>query len=173
MVAAGSMLGCGRPTGVPESSPDSTQKLPFDREASSKGRSPSQTLIPTSSRLSEGTPLVVSLRKELTSASARTGDSFEGIIDEPLVVDEQALIGRGTAVTGRVLEAQPSKGNHSPGYLRIALVSVDLRGRTVPIDTSSIFVKAKGAGRAGAGPEIVFTPDRRLTFRLVQAIELP
>jgi hypothetical protein len=171
---------CGKPTGVPEPSPTNTQKLPFDRESRSTGVSPTQSLIPPT-RLNEGTSLTVRLQKPLSSATASAGDSFEGIIDEPVVVDDQPLIARGAAVTGRVLDAKHSGGNRDPGYLRIALVSIDVAGKTVLIDTSSIFAKAKSPskeGRTAGGAdvpnrEIVFTPDRRLTFRLAQAADLP
>ena len=176
-------VGCGRPTGVPDPSPANTQKLPFDRESPTKGLSPSKSLIPATTPLAEGTSLAIHLQKTLSSASAQAGDSFEGTLDEPVVVDGQPLIARGAAVTGRVLDAKPSGSGRNSGYLRIALLSVDVGGKTVLIDTSSIFAKAKGGSHGdradkGAGmdtnaKEIVFTPDRRLTFRLVQAAELP
>lgn len=179
-------LACGRPTGVPQPSPGSAQKLPFDRESRSSGISPSQSMIPATTRLAEGTSIAIHLRKALSSASAQVGDSFEGMLDEPVVADGQTLIARGAAVTGRVLDAQHSNGSRDPGYLRIALVSVDVAGKTVLIDTSSVFAKAKTKAKDGSHHEraaadtgvvtnledIVFTPERRLTFRLVQAVDL-
>jgi len=178
--------GCGKPTGVPEPSPDSTQKLPFDRESQSQGISPSQSLIPATRHLAEGTAMAIRLATTLSSASAHAGDSFKGTLDDPVVVDGQPLISSGAAVTGRVLDAKHSAGGRDPGYLRIALVSVDVAGKTVLIDTSSIFSKAKvGAhdGRPSPGlvanpaavanqKDVVFTPDRRLTFHLAQAVDL-
>ena len=83
----------------------------------------------------------------------------------------QTLVPRGTAVVGRVLDAKQSVGNER-GYLRIALVSVEVGGKTVLIDTSSIFAKA-GARDGGATKEVVLTPERRLTFHLTQGVELP
>jgi hypothetical protein len=182
LLALAFAVACERPTGLPDSSASDAQKLPFDRESSSRGISPSQSLVPASSHLPEGTTIVVRLRKELSSASSHAGDSFEGALDEPVTADAQALIARGATVTGRVLDAKPSSGRN-PGYLRIALVSVDVAGKTVLIDTSSIFVKAKVSAqservRPDSAPatnpkEIVFTPDRRLTFRLAQPADLP
>lgn len=183
VLVLGFAVACGKPTGVPEPSPGNAQKLPFARESRSNGISPSQSLIPPTTHLAEGTSIAIRLRNALSSASAQAGDSFEGTLDEPVVVDGQPLIARGAAVTGRVLDAKHSGSGRNPGYLRIALVSVDVAGKTVLINTSSVFAKAKGGSHdksaaAGAGvvtnqKEVVFTPDRRLTFHLAQAAELP
>ena len=181
---------CGRPTsdsgGNASSSADS-QKLPFDRQPRSTGISPSQSLIPSATKLPEGTPIPIRLRSELSSASAHPGDTFGAIVDEPVVVDGQTLIDRGTPATGRVLEAKPSANSleHSPapGYLRIVLVSLTVAGRPVMIETSSIFAKGgvheernRATGAASAvsrkDKDIVFGIDRRLTFRLTQTIDL-
>jgi len=177
---------CGRPTsdsgGNASSSADS-QKLPFDRQPRSTGISPSQSLIPSATKLPEGTPIPIRLRSELSSASAHPGDTFGAIVDEPVVVDGQTLIDRGTPATGRVLEAKPSANSLAPGYLRIVLVSLDVGGRPVKIETSSIFAKGgvheernRATGAASAvsrkDKDIVFGIDRRLTFRLTQTIDL-
>lgn len=172
-------VACGKPTGIPEPSPGNTQKLPFDRESRSKGISPSQSLIPPTTRLAEGASMTIHLQKTLSSASAQAGDSFEGTLDDPVVVDGQPLIPRGSAVTGRVLDAKPSGSGRNLGYMRIALVSVNVGGKTVLIETSSIFAKAASQGeRAAAGAvtnqkDVVFAPDHRLTFRLVHSADLP
>lgn len=181
LLALALAVACGKPTGVPQPSPNGVQTLPFDRGARSDGISPSQSLIPPTKRLAEGTPIAIRLQTTLSSTSAYAGDSFDGAIDEPVVVDGQPLIARGAAVVGRVLDAQHSTGARNPGYLRITLVSVNVAGKTVLIDTSSIFAKGssqdrRAGGASGGGTnrsDIVFTPDRRLTFHLTQAINLP
>ncbi len=183
---------CGRPTsdsgGSASSSADS-QKLPFDRQPRSTGISPSQSLIPSATKLPEGTPILIRLQSALSSASAHAGDTFGAIVDEPVVVDGQTLIDRGTPATGRVLEAKPSAHSpgHSPapGYLRIVLVSLTVAGRPVMIETSSIFVKggvheernratgaASSASRKDRDRDIVFGIDRSLAFRLTQTVDL-
>jgi hypothetical protein len=181
---------CGRPTsdsgGSASNSADS-QKLPFDREPRSTGISPSQSLIPSARKLPEGTPIPIRMRSALSSASAHAGDTFGAIVDEPVVIDGQTLIDRGTPATGRVLEAKPSANSpgrdSAPGYLRIVLVSLNVGGRPVMIETSSIFAKggsreernsatgtASGASRKDR--DIVFGIDRRLNFRLAQTVDL-
>jgi hypothetical protein len=172
-------VGCGKPTGVPQPSPDSVQKLPFDRESRPNGISPSQSLIPPTKRLVEGTSVSIRLRTTLSSATAHAGDGFEGVLDEPVAVDAQPLISAGAAVVGRVLDAHRSSGDHNPGYLRIALVSVNVAGKTILLDTSSIFAKGSSrdahahAGTGGRARDIAFTADRRLTFHLTEDTDLP
>jgi len=188
------ICGCGRPTsdsgGNASNSADS-QKLPFDRQPRPTGISPSQSLIPSATKLPEGTPIPIRLQSALSSASAHAGDSFSATVDEPVVIDGQTLIDRGAPATGRVLEAKPSANSLgrslerslAPGYLRIVLVSLTVAGRPVMIETSSIFAKggvreepnsATGAasGASRKDRDIVFGIDRRLTFRLAQTVDL-
>jgi len=167
---------CSRPPASPDSS-KSLQRLPFAQEPPTSTPS-GHSLVPPI-MVPEGTFLTVRLTRPLSSVSAHAGDGFEGEIDEPIVVDQQTLLPRGAKVSGRVVDAKSGDGPRSPGYLRVTLVSVNAAGRTILIDTSSIFAKAtprndrpSAAGPSSASNDFVFTPDRRLTFRLAQAIDL-
>lgn len=182
LMALAIFVSCSKPTGVPDPSTRNGQKLPFDREAGTKGISPSQSLVPPTRRLLEGASITVHLRNTYSSATARAGDTFQATLDAPVIVEEQPLIPRGAPVLGRVLDAQrATEGGRNPGYLRLALVSVGVGGKSIAIETSSIFAKgnaidehasevsADGVNRS----DIVLTPDRRLTFHLTQPIDLP
>jgi len=190
LLALGFLCACSRPPSDNSSSPDS-QNLPFDREPRSTGISPSQSLIPSTTKLPEGTPIPVRLQSTLSSASAHAGDIFSAIIDEPVVIDGQTLVVAGTPATGRVLEAKPSASSRGsslePGYLRIVLVSLKFGGKQVMIETSSIFAKggtreirnsamgkASGVGQQenSKGKDIEFGIDRRFNFRLAQTVDL-
>ena len=145
-------VGCekqtGVPTGVPADDPatsstaDDPQKPPFDHDAQSTVNSPSPSLVPFVAKLPAGTPITIRLESAVSSASAHAGDRFQGVLDEPIVIEGQTVAPRGAAVTGRVLAAKSSGRLQDPGYLRIALVSLDVGGKPVAIDTSSIFAKA-------------------------------
>ena len=193
ILTLGLLCACGRPPADDASNADS-QKLPFDRQPRVNGISPGQALLPSTTKLPEGTVLSIRLQSELSSASSHTGDTFNGTVDEPAVIDGRTLVGRGTPATGRVLEAKPSQtraGAFEPGYLRIVLVSLNVDGRTVMIETSSIFAKSTfrddrnnaSSGASGAtgkdkdgdkdrNRNIVFAIDRRLNFRLAQPVDL-
>jgi hypothetical protein len=121
--------------------------------------------------LPEGKSIAIRLRAPLSSASAHAGETFDGTIEEPITDEGQTLVPRGAAVVGRVLDAKHSAGNDR-GYLRIALVSMEVGGKTVLVETSSIFAKA-GARDGGTAKEVVLTPERRLTFHVTQGVELP
>ena len=179
---------CGHPPAENSTNPDS-QRLPFDREPRSTGISPSQSLIPSTTSLPERTPIAVHLESVLSSASSHAGDTFRATLDEPIVIDGKTLVAGGTSATGRVLEAKPSATSpdrsSEPGYLRIVLVSLNVGGRSVMIETSSIFAKggpredrtpptgsASGAGQKDKDKDIVLGIDRRLNFRLAQTVDL-
>jgi len=183
LLTLGLLCACGRPPADNASKAADAQKLPFDRQPRSTGISPSQSLIPSTTKLPEGTPIPIRLQSALSSASSHAGDTFRATLDEPVVIEGQTLVARGTPATGRVLEAKPSTNSLEPGYLRIVLVSLDVGGRPVMIETSSIF--AKGGSREERNPatgaasgstqkdkDIVLGIDRRLNFRLAQSIDL-
>ncbi len=196
------LCACGRPPAENASNSDA-QKLPFNRQPRSTGISPSQSLIPSTTKLPEGTPIPIRVQSALSSASSHAGDTFSATIDEPVVIDGQMLIARGTPATGRVLEAKPAasslgrslesspessvgsslESSLEPGYLRIVLVSLNVGGRTVMIETSSIFAKGgsreernsatgTASGVSQKDKDVVFSRGRRLNFRLAQTVDL-
>jgi hypothetical protein len=136
-------------------------------------------------KLREGTPITIRLLSTLSSASARTGDTFEGTLDDPIVIEGQTVIRRGSAVTGKVLAAKDSERHHNRGYLRLALISLNVDGKPMTIETASLFIKAGPHDRTSNAPKSAFAPETggkkevsfdvewRLTFRLARSLELP
>ena len=143
-------LGCDHQAGVPVvtseplSSTDDAH-LPFDREAQKDGISPTSSVIPPGAQLPAGTPVTIRLRTPLSSATASAKDKFEGVLDDPIIVNERVLAKRGTVVTGKVLGARPRTPLQSPGYLRLVLSTILIDGKPVAVRTTSNFLK--GAGR--------------------------
>jgi hypothetical protein len=140
------MLGCSsHPADNPQASNSDTtdtssnSKLPFDG-APKKGLFSGNSLVPKEVNLAAGTPVTVRLQNAIGSDTATAGDSFDAVLDEPLVVDGQTVAPKDTAVRGRVLAVRKSGRLHNSGYLRIGLSSMELDGKSVPIQTSSIFV---------------------------------
>jgi len=190
-----SLCTCGRPPADNPARSAETQNLPFDSQPQAAGVSPSQSLVPSATILPEGTPIAVRLESALSSASSHAGDTFYAFVDEPIMIDGQALVAPGVVATGRVLEAKASSRQSArgdshqsplePGYLRIALVSLNVEGRRVGIETTSIFAKggareerspatraSSGVARTGKIGDIELGGDRHLSFRLAQAVEL-
>jgi hypothetical protein len=130
-----------------------------------------------------GTPIAIRLKSSLSSATARAGESFEAVLDEPVVVHGKVVIPRGAIATGRIVAAKPSDGQESSGYVRLALSAITMNGKSQPIQTSSIF--AKGGAREFLSSnlatdsnhpitigiaDVQFAPAHRFTFRLKEAI---
>jgi hypothetical protein len=136
------------------------QKLPFDRDAQKNGISPTGSLVPMPSNLPAGTPITIRLQSGVSSATSHSGDTFDAVLDEPVIIQGQTVIPRGAAVTGRVVEAKSSGHLQDPGYLRLTLDKVSLNGKAVSLQTSSVFAKGGShekrnlemiGGGAGAG----------------------
>jgi len=131
LVLAGLAAGCGAgaqpPTTVAVSdTPASQQQPPF---AESKA-----LVVPAN------TAIYVRLQQSISSATAQSGQNFSAELDEPLLVDGKTLAPKGAAVTGKVVAARESGHLHNAGYLRITLSSITLNGKTVPLQTNSVFV---------------------------------
>lgn len=154
------LAGCGMVSSNPQAAapdPSSGSAAPFSSRAESAlGMKPDVPAI----TIPAGTPIGVRLQNSISSASATSGDHFDAVIDEAVVVAGQVVIPKGANATGRVVAAKSSGRLHDPGYLRLALSSVSVNGKDVPVQSSSIF--AKGAshkkrnlamigGGAGAG----------------------
>jgi hypothetical protein len=190
-----SLCACSRPPADDSAKSADSQKLPFDRQPRASGISPSQTLIPSNTRLPEGTPIPIRLKSVLSSTSSHAGDTFAAVVDEPVTIDGQVRVAADTPALGRVLEAKAGvaarensrESVQEPGYLRIVLVSLTMGNRQIAIETSSIFAKGGSrdehnqAGNRAASARakerdhennIVFGVDRHLNFRLAQTVDL-
>jgi len=160
-VLAGVLLatGCGSvPSTVSAAQPtgnlNPAATLPFASEKKPSAVPEKDVSIPT------GTLVSVRLQQMVSSASAHPGEEFAAVLAEPLVSDGQTIAPQGATVTGRVVAARKSGHLHDSGYLRLALVSVDVNGKAVPLHTSSVFAMGGShkkrnlaliGGGAGAG----------------------
>jgi len=139
MVLAVLAVGC---SSVPEHakaepSADGSAALPFSSSNSSTASS--HSLVPDELTVPAGTPISVRMQSSVSSASSHEGDVFSAVLDDPLVVQGKTVAPRGAAVKGKVLAARSSGRLHNSGYLRLALVSVEMNGKAVPVHTSSVF----------------------------------
>jgi hypothetical protein len=141
-VGSTGMTACSRQFAIPGSSETANRsQLPFDRVSDRGGISPTDGFA--ADGIPAGTELTIRLQIPLSSADSRAGDSFQAVLDEPLIVGGTTLVPRGSPITGSVTAAKPSRGLHDLGFLRLTLASIAMNGKSIPIQTSSIF--AKGA----------------------------
>jgi hypothetical protein len=134
-------LACSRQPAVgslDEPVPDNSQ-LPFERSPNRNGIPPTTAIrflgIPA------GTPVAVRLQTPISSESAHSGDSFQGFLDDPIIIQGQTVVARGSQISGRVVTARPSDRLQHPGYLRITLSTIAVADKPQPVQTNSRFVK--------------------------------
>jgi hypothetical protein len=151
---------------------DSSKPLPFNSSA-----------LPV---LPAGTLLTVRLENTLTSSKSDAGKTFQAVVEEPVTVDGRTVIPRDAPVKGRVESARVSGTNRRSGYLRLALDSIRVGDKEMPLPTSSLFARGvigtagensampgSAAHSIAARPQIVvLNKGRRLTFRLTAAVDL-
>jgi len=124
-----------------------------------------------SQNLPAGTLLTVRLKNPISAENLGTNARFEAIVDEPVVIEGNKLVPRGTTVAGRVESARASNVRRNRGYVRLALDSIHLAGANLQIQTSSLFVRGNPDDtQAGQGEmaQIRLEKGRRLTFRLTE-----
>jgi hypothetical protein len=124
-----------------------------------------------------GTMLTVRLKAPITADKPGASGTFEAVVDEPLMIDGNILIPRGSTVAGRVESALAFKATRNRGYVRLILDSIDVAGRELPVQTSSLFARGNLGNLAGAGGDasvavIHLEKGRRLTFRLTEPVYL-
>jgi hypothetical protein len=182
------------------SSPGGGQALPFhpdtDNASAGDGAHPAVSPDPKPATglpfrsglhprvLPAGTLLTVQLENSLSTTTVHAGDSFTASVAAPLTMDGDTLIARGSAVTGCVesmqsLAAHPGLTQPS-GYFRLTLNAIDVEGRPVALQTSSLFARGtsqppsilSSASVSDRSDGVRVQKGRRLTFRLTAPVTL-
>jgi hypothetical protein len=192
-------LGCERPAEVQtaDAAPTDQHQVPFHaapttsdaaQDTSQATQESPETGLPfqESRNLPAGTLLTVRLKYPISAENSGVKETFEAVVDEPVVIEGNRLVPRGASVAGRVESAQSSSVRRNHGYVRLALDSIHLAGANLPVQTSSLFVKGnasarlapQGDKREAQGAEIRpseplpgvirLEKGRRLTFRLTE-----
>ncbi|MGZ4816321.1 MAG: hypothetical protein ACXVZV_12980, partial [Terriglobales bacterium] len=116
-----------------QSAPFSGSTTQNSESSEHKGFFSRESSVPDNLTVPAGTVVNVRLQQNsISSASASAGQSFDAVLDEPLVVNGKTVAPRGAAVTGRVVEAKSSGRLHDSGYLRLTLSAITLNGKSVP-----------------------------------------
>lgn len=119
--------------------------------------------------LPAGTLLTVRLKTSVYASTSPSESSFEAVVEQAVVVDGNTIIPKGANVAGRVESAQTSKIKPNRGYVRLALQSLDLGDRRVPVQTASLFAHEAPLGNSPISV-IHLEQGRRLTFRLLEDV---
>jgi hypothetical protein len=112
---------------------------------------------PKVAQLNAGHVLTIRTTRELTTKTAKTGDAFSAVLEEPIAVEGWVVAAPGAKVDGRVVEADKGGRVKGKASLTIELVSLTIAdGRKVEIVTSPVSNEAaankgKDAAKIGIG----------------------
>jgi hypothetical protein len=102
--------------------------------------SPSQTASSTRSgvELAAGTVITVRMIDSVDSEVNRVGETFRASVDEPVTLGSDQVIPRGADVVVKLVDDKQSGKISGRTELTLDLVSVDINGRSVDINTQAI-----------------------------------
>jgi hypothetical protein len=83
----------------------------------------------------EGTDLTVVLDESISTASNRSGDTFQATLTTPIVVNGKTVIPQDARVTGHIVEAVPSGRLKGVAKLDLTLDSIEVNGKSYDIAT--------------------------------------
>ena len=98
----------------------------------------------------EGTQVEIRIIDNLSSETARQGDTFRGTLEQEIVVNGRTLYPRGSDVTGTVTRAHPSGRLSDPGELELMLNTISTGGRSYPINTQPWSIKGESHTKSNA-----------------------
>jgi hypothetical protein len=97
-----------------------------------------------------GTPITIRLAQTIDAKTSKAGDTFEGTVAHPVVVNGVTLVPASSPVTGTVVAANPPGKFSGEGNLSIRLTQIGVKGTSFPISTASIGTSIKGKGKRSA-----------------------
>ena len=111
----------------------------------------------------KGTAISATIGKTLASNKNHAGDSFAASLSTPVKVGGKTVIPQGAHVTGRVVAAQKK----DPAKLTVALSSVEIDGKSYPLETNSIGPSDK------AKKDLSVPAKTQLKFKLAKSVKMP
>ena len=115
------------------------------------------TMLAYAADIPAGTKVTVRLGSELSSGTAKAGDTWKGTVAKDVVVNGNTVAKTGDEVTGKVTRAVSSGRLHAPGQISLRLTSVNGQpvsstpyARTGKSHTKGNAEKIGGGAAAGA-----------------------
>jgi hypothetical protein len=113
---------------------------------------PAATPAPAPVVIPAGKTLAVTIDQNISTKDNSTGDGFEASLAEPLTVDGNEVLRRGTHLRGTVTESDEAGHVKGAATLAITLSAINSNGQTYEIHTDSYSVQGKARGkRTGIG----------------------
>jgi hypothetical protein len=118
---------------------------PVSQQAAPSPAPPSP--VPSALQIPSGAILTVRMIDAVDSDQSRLGQTFRASVDEPILVDGQTVIARGTDATAKLVEDRESGKFEGRTILTLELVQVMANGRLVDITTGDV---SQASGSRGA-----------------------
>lgn len=94
--------------------------------------------------LNAGTAIPTIVTSEISSGKAKTGDRFQGYLQNDLVAEGRLIAPKGTRAYGRVVEATAGSGLGKDPVLTLELTDLEVGGQVYAIATNQIRLTAEG-----------------------------
>ena len=105
---------------------------------------------PGSIQLPAGTNIVVRLIDGVDSETARPGQTFAASLDEPVMIDGNVVISRGSDATLKLVDAKDSGKLTGRAELTLDLLQVRVNGQMVDVNTQTISRESDSRGQRTA-----------------------
>jgi len=142
---AASLTGCNKQPAASADSTNLTSKPSASAApAADKERPESKIVVPA------GTRLRVALTDAVSSDRSRAGDSFMGVLAEPIVIDGETVFEKGTKVRGLVVDAKGSGRVKGRASIRLTLTEIVRAGDPLNISTKPYSAVAESTKKRDA-----------------------
>jgi hypothetical protein len=172
-------VGCSRPFETPAEGAVNESRAPFKGSQSQPGLVPVAATsdrpqglpFQPSEELPSGTLITVKLLTPIAVRVPIMVDSFEAVVERPVVVQGNTLIPEGSSVVGHVESVFLSQVEPRRGYVGLVLDSIHIGEGNVTVQTSNLF--ARQTSMKNSTPSTIrLERGRRLTFRLIEPISI-
>ncbi len=102
---------------------------------------------PVTVTIPSGTPITIRMIDSVDSATNTTGQEFRASLDDSIRLNGQVVVPRHTDVTVRLADAQGAGRVRGQSNLELQLVSMNVNGQRVPLQSNVYDVKGKARGK--------------------------
>ena len=152
------------------------KKAPTGKSGAVSSKAAQQSTLIT---VPKGTAISATVGQTLASNKNHAGDSFTASLSTPVKVGGKTVIPKGAHVVGRVVTAKKRR----PAELTVTLASVEVRGKSYPLETNSIAqsgknpakqnVKDSDTAKAKEKKDVTVPADSNLKFKLAKSVTIP
>ncbi len=131
---------------------------PAAKPAESRPSNPPPPPAPVTHTAAAGSFLDIAVDDTLSSQFTKAGDAFAGtLVDDVKDAKGSVVIPAGSKFRGSVLEVKPSPNQNTPGTLKVSVTSVEVHGKSYPIEARIDSLETTKQGRHITGGDVAKT----------------